>query len=108
MSPDPAAPPRPARTRSVGWWARSVALVAVPAALGLLAATHDNAGTGLVLGILAFIGAIFVFHPDTLGWKLSLTGRMVDGEDPGPSHLWQVWARMSGLFCWRSARASIA
>ena len=90
---------RPQQRRlTVGWWLRSVAMVVVPVVLALLAARHNGAGVAVVVGLLSFVGAIYVFHPDTLGWKLSLSGRMVDGPDPGPSHLWQVWARMSGLF----------
>ena len=86
------------RTPSAGWWARSIAMVVIPVVIGLLTARHNGAGMAVVVGLMALVGAIFVFHPDTLGWKLSLNGRMVAGVDPGPSHLWQVWARMSGLF----------
>ena len=97
MTSSPAATLPTRGSRTVGWWIRSVAMVALPAAIGWIASRHSNGGMGVVVGLLAFVGAIYVFHPDTLGWKLSLSGRMVDGPDPGPSHFWQVWARLSGL-----------
>ncbi len=87
---------RPVRT--AGWWVRTVLMVLTPVAIGWLAARHNGTGVGVVVGLLAFIGAIFVFHPDDLGWALSLNGRMVEGQGARPSHLWKVWARISGLF----------
>lgn len=83
--------------RGAGWWLRTVAMVLVPIGIALLAARHNPTGVAVVVGLLSFVGAIYVFHPDTLGWTLSLTGRMTNGPDTGPSHLWQVWARLSGL-----------
>jgi len=83
--------------RGVGWWVRTVAMVLIPLGIGLLAARTNPTQVAVVVGLMAFVGAIYVFHPDTLGWKLSLTGYMSKGPDTGPSHAWQVWARLSGL-----------
>jgi hypothetical protein len=87
-----------AARRGAGWWTRSVLMVALPVAIGVLAARHGGTAMGVGGGLMAFVGAIFVFHPDTLGWKLSLTPSFSNGPDTGPSELWQVWARLSGLF----------
>lgn len=83
-------------SRGPGWWLRSTAMVLVPLAIALVAGRRDNAGIGLVAGLLALIASIYVFHPDTLGWKLSLTPYLSKGPDTGPSRFWQVWARLSG------------
>lgn len=91
-----AAEGRPART--AGWWVRTVLMIVIPVAIGWLAARHNGTGVGVVVGLLALVGAVFVFHPDDLGWALSLNGLMVEEKGARPSHLWKVWARISGLF----------
>ena len=84
--------------RGAGWWVRTVAMVVLPVVIGVAGFRRtDYVPVGLVLWLLASIGAIYVVHPDTLGWRLSLYGRMSAGPDLGPSHAWQVWARLSGL-----------
>lgn len=85
--------------RGAGWWLRTVATVVLPVLIGVAAWRRTgSAAVGLAVGFVALVGAVFVLHPDTLGWKLSLYGRMSAGPDTGPSHLWQVWARLFGVF----------
>lgn len=86
------------RTRSGGWWVRTVLMVLIPLAIGWIAAVRIETVVGVVLGLLALIGAVFVFHPDDLGWTLSLNRFWVDAPQARPSHAWRVWARISGLF----------
>lgn len=86
------------RTRTGHWWVRTVLMAVIPLTIGVIGARRIDPAVGVGLGILALIGAVFVFHPDDLGWTLSLNRFWVDSPDARPSHAWQVWARISGLF----------
>lgn len=87
-----------AQRRGIGWWVRTALMLVVPLVIAWLGRSNPPL---VVAGVwlIAQFGAVYLFHPDTLGWRLSAIPSFVADRAPaGPSEAWRVRARLMGVF----------